>query len=45
MMKKSYELLELQIICLDNNGILTTSTEAGKFGADGTDDYGYDFWD
>ena len=45
MMKKSYELLELQIICLDNNGILTTSTETEKFGADDTDDYGYDIWD
>ena len=44
-MKKIYFSIELQVISLCEDDVLTFSAETGGFGADGEDDYGYDIWD
>lgn len=44
-MKKRYFSLELHFITLYEDDVLTNSGESGSYGADGEDDFGYDFWD
>ena len=44
-MKKRYYTLELEVISLCKQDVLTMSNEIGSFGADNEDDYGYDFWE
>ena len=44
-MKKRYYSLELEFISLCEQDVLTNSQALGSFGADGEDDYGFDFWE
>ena len=44
-MKKRYYSLELEFISLSEQDVLTNSQEQGSYGADGEDDYGFDFWE
>ena len=44
-MKKRYYTLELEVISLCEQDVLTMSNEIGSFGADNEDDYGYDIWE